>query len=554
MTNRYCLSFAIVAATALPTFALPPLKPKPPARVPDVTPVYAPAMAFVALDERMPRTKLKPAVYIPDLCVYRYRVGTRSEDCQKFVDQSLGYFYSYVYIEAARSAETAIRHDPDCAFAWLVLHKGLEKWGQGDATAALKKAQELMPKAGHREQLLITARLHEKGLLGVTAADQRKKSAAATLDELLSIYDDDEEAWFARASLLGGFQGGPTEGVPYYKALLRINPLHPGANHELVHFYDNGKRPALGWPYAEGYIASSPGIPHALHMQAHLAMRIGKWDKTTDRSSRAIELQREYHRVQEVRPNQDHQYSHHLETLTLSLVHDGRFREVQEVRNEAEKNGYRFTLPWFRASLGQRNWTDAENLLAQQRKSDKGLAAYMGALLCLERGDTARAAAEVDVLRQFQQTKRGDRRLEQRLWEVQGLLQCATGAGPEGLKVLQRTIEKTKDDYYHHAWGGGAYFMEAWGVGALDAGDAAVAEEAFLEALAHDAGSAKAAAGLEALCARVGRMDESRKFGTLARRLWSKADSLDVEALRTDMARRAEHISVSSAAAAGGTR
>src|SRR5205823_565385 len=89
---------------------------------------------------------------------------------------------------------------------------------------------------------------------------------------------------------------------PYYKALLRYNPLHPGGHHELVHFYENSRRPALGWPHAEGYIQSSPGIPHAFHMQAHLAMRIGKWDKTTDRSARAIEIEEAYHQLMKVSP------------------------------------------------------------------------------------------------------------------------------------------------------------------------------------------------------------------------------------------------------------
>ena len=552
MTQRLFLGIGLILASA-PTAPAFPL-PSAPARVPDVTPVYAPAMAFVALDERMPRTKLRPAIYMPDLCIYRYRVGTSSAECQKFVDQALGYFYSYVWIEAARSAETAIGHDPNCAYAWLVLHKGLEKWGQGDATAALKRAQELMPKASHREQLLITARLHEKGLLGATAIDERRKKAAQTLDELITIYDDDEEAWFARGALLGGFQGGPNEGVPFYKSLLRINPLHPGANHELVHFYEGSKRPALGWPYAEGYIASSPGIPHALHMQAHLAMRIGKWDKTTDRSARAIELETDYHKVQGVKPHQDHQYSHHLETVTLSLIHDGRYREAAEIRKVAEANGYRFGIPWLRLAMGQRDWDDAEAQIARQRKSDKSLASYMAAVVALERGDLAKVAAEVDVMRQVQQTKRGDRRLDQRLWEVQGRLLCATGAGTEGLKLLQRTVEKTKDDYYQHAWGGGAYFMEAWGTGALDAGNKEAAEEAFLEALAHDSGSVRAALGMEVLCSRVGRTDEARRFAALARRLWSKADPIDLESLRDDMARRAAQIPATSSAAVSGSR
>jgi tetratricopeptide (TPR) repeat protein len=538
-----------LAATALPR--PPATKPATPGRVPDVTPVYAPAAVFVALDDRMPRTKLRPAVYVPDLCVYRYRVGTRSPECQKFVDQALGYFYSYVWIETARSAETALLHDPNCAYAWLVLHKGLEKWGQGDAIGALKKAQELLPKAPHREQLLITARLLEKGLLGAGGLDERKKRAAQALDELLTIYDDDEEAWFVRGALYGGFQGGPPEGVPFYKALLRIDPLHPGANHELVHFYEGSQRPALGWPYAVGYMKSSPGIPHALHMQAHLATRIGKWDKTTDWSARAIDLEREYHRVQGVKHHQDHQFSHHLETLTLSLLHDGRYREAAEIKREAEGYGFRFTQPWFRLAVGRRDWDAAERMVAEQRKSDKALAAYLAAVMDLERGDTAGAAAEVDVLRQAQQKRKDDRRLEQRLWEVQGRLLCQTGSGESGLKLLQRLVDKTKNLYAHHAWGNGAVYMEAWGIGALDAGNAERAEEAFLEALAHDAGSVRAALGMSALCGRVGRLDEARKFESLARRLWAKADPVDFEAMREDFIRRAGHIPSAASTAAG---
>jgi tetratricopeptide (TPR) repeat protein len=550
MNHRLLAAVALLGITASGSaFPLPDRKP---ARVPDVTPVQAPAVAFVALDDRMPRTKLRPAVHVPDLCVYHYPVGTRSAECQRFVDQALGYYYSYVWIEAARSAETALRYDPACAYAWLVLHKGLEKWGQGDAVGALKKAQELSPRAPHREQTLITARLHEKGLAGVTGVDERRKKAAQTLDEMLTIYDDDEEAWFARGAMLGGFQGGPNEGVPYYKALLRLNPLHPGANHELVHFYEGSRRPALGWPYAVGYMASSPRIPHAFHMQAHLAMRIGKWEHTTDWSAHAIDMEREYHRFQGVAANQDHQYSHHLETLTLSLLHDGRFREAQEIRTEAERHGYRFNLPWFRLALGRRDWESAEAIVAQQRKGDKVLASYLAALMSLERGDTARAAAEVDVLRQAQQAKRTDTRLEQRLAEVQGRLLCATGGGEAGLKLLERAVQKTKNDYYSHSWGGGAYYMEAWGVGALDAGNAPVAEEAFLEALAHDSGSVRAALGMEVLCDRLGRSDEAKRFGALAYRLWAKADAKDFQALRSDLASRAGHIGGRVTTAAGG--
>ena len=77
-------------------------------------------------------------------------------------------------------------------------------------------------------------------------------------------------------------------------------------------------------------------------MQAHLATRIGRWDKTSDRSARAIELEREYHRVMNVKPRDDHQFSHHLEILLLSLIHDGRFREARAIKEEAFGHGYKF--------------------------------------------------------------------------------------------------------------------------------------------------------------------------------------------------------------------
>ena len=87
--------------------------------------VHAPAAAIVALDQRLPLTKLTAAKIIPDLCHYKYRVTTASSECQAFVDQSLGYYYSYVWMEAARSAETACdttliarMHGSSCTAHW----------------------------------------------------------------------------------------------------------------------------------------------------------------------------------------------------------------------------------------------------------------------------------------------------------------------------------------------------------------------------------------------------------------------------------------------------
>jgi hypothetical protein len=531
---------AAVCCFGTAAYSQPAPNAKPDPEIHTLNIVHAPAAAIVALDQRLPITKLSPAKIVPNLCSYQYRVTTASPECQAFVDQSLGYYYSYVWMEAARSAETALRYDKNCAYAWFILHRAIEKWGKGDANKPLTEAQDLLPKANSREKLIIQSKLEEKGIwLGVKPED-RKKKAAATLDELLTLYEDDEEGWFARAQINGG-----NEGVVHYRALLRINPLHPGANHELVHYFEGYKRPALGWPYAEAYIASSPGIPHAWHMQAHLAMRIGKWGQTTDRSAEAVRLEKAYHQQMNVKPADDHQYAHHLETLLRGVLHDGRFAEAREIVAEAKKSNYK-SADWqalfLRLYLADHNWAEIDKIIAEDRKFDKTASSYTAALMYLERGETDRAAAEVDVIRQAQQKRKTDKKLEQKLWEVQGWLMCQQGSTEAGPKLMQRCVEKTKDDYTAHAWGHGAYFMEQWGLGALEAGNAAAAEEAFLEALAHDSGSVRGALGMQALCDRLGRIDEARNFGKVAERCWAKADRKDFESLKSEFVKAASHV------------
>ncbi len=470
-------------------------------------------------DGKLAHTKLLPAKLVPNLCAVKYAVSTSSPQCQAFVDQGLGYYYSYVWMEAARSFETATQHDPTCAFAWWGLSKACEKWGKAAYAPPLKKAQELMADANEREQRLIKARLQEKGLIESVKIEDRRTEAIKTLDELLTLHDDDEEGWFARAQVAQG----PNSAVPFYKALLRVNPLHAGAHHELVHHYENIRRPALGWQHAEKYIESSPGIPHAFHMQAHLGMRIGKWTKTTDWSSHAIDLQEAYHKQMKVQPNEDWQFAHHLETLMQSLLHDGRYKEANAIRKKCE--GYKFTqrVHWFRLALAERNWTEALSQ-ANQYGKDRVMISYLRALVFLNKGEPERALPEINVLRESFLSNRGNKDLELRIFLTQGLYQCSTGGGDAGVKLLAKTVERTKDDYGKHAWGHGAYHMEYWGIGALKANRLDQAEEAFLEALAHDAGSVKAALGMHIVCERQGRTEEANRFAELAQRCWRKAD------------------------------
>src|SRR5262249_55378835 len=105
------------------------------------------AEAPQATKGKLPLTGLSPAKISPNLCLLKYRVSTASPECQAHFDHGLGYFYSYVWMEAARSFETATRYDPDCALAWWGLSRALERWGKSNHTKALEKAAELRSRA-----------------------------------------------------------------------------------------------------------------------------------------------------------------------------------------------------------------------------------------------------------------------------------------------------------------------------------------------------------------------------------------------------------------------
>ncbi len=238
-----------------------------------------------------------------------------------------------------------------------------------------------------------------------------------------------------------------------------------------------------------------------------------------------------------------------METLTRSLVHDGRFADAKKIKSMAEGYKYTYRPEWLRMALGQGDWDEAGKLIEQFRRTDKATGAYYAALVALEKGDTDQAGREIDTMRQVQQTKKSDKGLERRLWEVQGRHLCQKGDGEAGLKLFKQLVNATKNEYGHHAWGNGAVYMESWGVGALEAGSAIDAEEAFQEALAHDAGSVRGALGLWALCERLGRTEEADRYLKLAQRVWAKADPKDFSALQAVMANRAAKITKPVAAA-----
>ena len=100
----------------------------------------------------------RPAVLREGIGKINDPVTTFSAEAQAFYNQGLAYLYSYVWIEAARSCNQALRSDPKLALAYICLsraYSGLED--QAAAQSALEKAQSLATSLTDREQMRVRA-------------------------------------------------------------------------------------------------------------------------------------------------------------------------------------------------------------------------------------------------------------------------------------------------------------------------------------------------------------------------------------------------------------
>src|SRR5215471_14708771 len=89
-------------------------------------------------------------------------VTTSSPEAQAFYNQGVAYLHSYVWIEAARSCNQALRSDPKLALAYVCLsraYSGLED--QAAAQTALQSAKSLAGNLSEREQLRIALRAQQ---------------------------------------------------------------------------------------------------------------------------------------------------------------------------------------------------------------------------------------------------------------------------------------------------------------------------------------------------------------------------------------------------------
>ena len=198
------------------------------------------------------------------------------EAAQAFYDQGLAYLHSYVWLEAARSFNQALRADPKLAMAHLGLTIAYTELNAPAAAQGGARAREGAGGGGERPRSAAHRRAHAAGGGGRRArADAtRLPDYRTALDAALAAYPQDEELWLLRGLAESPDpaergQGSVAGRSAFYEKALALAPGHFAAHHYLTHAYENTGRIAEALAEGATYAKMAPAVPHARHMYGH---------------------------------------------------------------------------------------------------------------------------------------------------------------------------------------------------------------------------------------------------------------------------------------------
>ena len=169
-----------------------------------------------------------------------------SAKAQAFYDQGLAYLHSYVWLEAARSFNQALRLDDTLALAQLGLTITYTELNAAPAArAALQRAQALARTEHDRRH--VAARALQMAAEESPGDAAKLAAYRASLDEALGRFATDEEFWLLRGQAASPDpaergQGSVAGSVQYYEKALALAPAHFAAHHYLTHAYENTGR------------------------------------------------------------------------------------------------------------------------------------------------------------------------------------------------------------------------------------------------------------------------------------------------------------------------
>lgn len=470
------------------------------------------------------------------------KVTTSSVEAQAYYDQGIAYVHSFVWIEAARSFNQALRLDPSLAMADLGLcdaYIGLQ-----DVPAAREvfaKAQSLAGGLNAEEQARIKIRAVQLDYLAGNGDLQKYFAYRQAIGDAIGINPKDPWLWILRGfadegTPYGHGQGGHSDTLAFYEMAMTLAPDNFVAHHYLAHTLENLGLAKLSLEQSEIYVRLAPAIPHAHHMRGHDLRQLGRTQEAIQEFMKTDELEKTYYREENIPARYDWHHAHNLTLLAMSYQSLGQMKLAEAAFREA------FELPAYNdlAEFNRRAWPEflldrgrAQEALDESQGLIQGkwaLGRYAGHTIA------GRALLELD---RMADAKRELSRAEQESEQIPAvILGMLPNAGELNAEILLR--EKNWDranplmnqieDKIHmvpgpDAWCEALFELESIAHVARQVGDWDLAESTARKMVQHDPSYAGGHVILGQVAQHHGDANTAKEEFATAEKLWSSADA-----------------------------
>jgi len=381
-----------------------------------------------------------------------------SSAAQAVLVKGIAQLHSFQYAAAESAFTDATYADSRCAMAyWGLTMSSYRPLWDGADQKALNKGRHFLDQiqkdwpVSRREREYINAIaiiFSDNRRLG----DERIADYSRAMAEIAKHYPDDGEAQAFYALSLLALPHDDTKTREHVIAILNklmlSQPEHPGAVHYLIHAADTAELAPQGLEAARRYAKIAPDSSHALHMPAHIFVRLGLWQESVDSNLAAAAA------AAEATKNHmgEAQYQFHaMDFLDFSYLQLGEEAKAQQVIDDLNKvtGASDSWIKNLRVILSTRNllelhrWKDALAFTPQGDAFEFQLVYALRSIAAARTGDSHAAKENYKNLKKALKQKAGKDRLEDyRRQEVEAWVAFSKGDNKKAVKLMRSAADK----------------------------------------------------------------------------------------------------------------
>ena len=466
--------------------------------------------------------------------------ATSSKEAQALYDQGLAYLHGYVWIDAARSFNAALKLDPKLSLAHVGLSLALVELNRPtEAQQAIAAARTTAATAPEHVRRHVEARALQMAAEEAPGDAAKLAAYRRALDAAIAAHADDVELVLLRGLAESPDpaergQGSTLASAKYYERVLTAAPGYPAAHHYLSHANENAGRIEQALQHAAAFAKGASDIPHARHMHGHSLRRSGRVFEAIAEFEAADRAHREYAKRERVPLEYDWHFEHNLGLLGTSLQYVGQMKRAEAQLKAA------FALPTglLVQAYNKREWPMF--LRARGRHQEAEAAARLliananpviqatghieagFAMLAVSRWGDA-ATASNTALRLLRPAPGGPIAANA-LLALQGEIYLRTADRPKGNATLLEVAKRVRAAPGPDAWSQALFTLEAIARTARTVGDWPLAGQIARQMIDHDPGYAGSHYALALAAEHDEDPSTAKAEFALAVKGWGKAD------------------------------